>query len=100
MLTANRRLERQSNRNAQEIEELTKFEAKFTLTKMINSEIKKILEYEEDGFVSRKPWKNFSESFKALYLLNNGYKTVVNNNEATTASIISLCAINNVLGDK
>ena len=68
---------------------------------MINSEIDKIIAYSEDGFVDRKCLEELVQKATEPYkYTHGGFTTIVNCNEATTASVLSLCAVDNILRDK
>ena len=97
----NRRVKRESKRKAQEREDLTKSEASAARAAMIKNEIDNILEYSKHGFVDRSCLEKLVEkATKNFTYTKDGYTTVVSSNEASTASVLSLCAIGDVLRDK
>ena len=97
----NRSIKRKSKKIALDKEQNIKKDAKGARNAMINSEIDKIRGYSEDGFVDRKCLEELVQKATDPYQYQSGeFTTIINCNEVTTASVLSLHAVDNVLRDK
>ena len=68
---------------------------------MINTEIYKIMDYLEHGFMNRACLEKYVKKCTEPFTYNkDNYTNMISYTEATTASILSIYAVGNVLQDK
>ena len=97
----NRKAKRKSKKTEMELTRIRKEEANEARKHMLEEEMDKILVYAEEGFLDKKCLKKLVEKATSPFThVTDDYKTVVDAKEATCASILSLSAVNTVLGDK
>jgi len=97
----NRKIKRQSKRTELELENLRKAAAKKARTAMVETFKEDICEAVAQEFFG----KNLLDKLEQLIVQpfvhkNNGYKTVVDSKEASCINLLTISAIDNVLGER
>ena len=97
----NRKLKRQSKRTEFELENLRKAAAKKARTAMIESFKEDICEAIAQGFFGKNLLDKLEQVIVQPFVHNsNGYKTVVDSKESACVNLLTITAIDNVLGEK